>query len=154
MDDHQAACIATMKIATVRTIRPEKIPAAQRLRCAHIRSVSRIWRKSVARSAGDLSSSQVGGEVRGMSKMKIERNQKGGKTARKQMTNGPDIRETGGKEKTPTETILEQKLRKKKWFVIIARAEMLRVRGKVRFFVLGGKVCRRRVLVRRRDVVG
>lgn len=97
MNDNQAACIAIMKIATVRTISPEKIPAAQRLRCAHIRSVSRIWRKSVARSAGACSTSQVGGEVRGMNKMNIERNQKGGKTARKQMTNGPDIRATGGR---------------------------------------------------------
>jgi len=85
MDGHQVAYMATMKIAVVRVIMPEKIPAAQRLRCAHKRSVARVWRKSVARSTGDLS----GGGVKGTNKMRIERNQKGGKTARKQMTNGP-----------------------------------------------------------------
>jgi len=81
MDGHQGACIVTAtKIATVIITRNEKIPAAQKLRCAHIRSVARVWRKSVARSIGDLSSSQVGGGVMGMNKMGIERYQKGGKT--------------------------------------------------------------------------
>lgn len=99
MDGHQTACIATIKIATVRATRPEKTPAAQRLRSAHIRSVLRTWHKREARSGGDLSISQVGGGARGMSKMNIEKNQKGGKTARKHMTNGPIFGRRGGKGK-------------------------------------------------------
>lgn len=86
MGINQAACIAAMKMATVSAIRTEKMAAAQRLRCTHTRSMSR--REGVARSAGKLSRSPVGG-VRGMNKMRIEINQKGGKTAQKHMTNGP-----------------------------------------------------------------
>lgn len=41
-----------------------------------------------------------------------------------------------GKATTPTETILEKKLRKKNGFIIIAGADMLRVRRKVRFIVI------------------
>ncbi len=80
MDGHQAACVITTKAAAMKVTRPEKTPAAQRLRCAHIRSATRVWHKSTARSPEALSNSQVGG-VRGMIKMRIERNQRGGKTA-------------------------------------------------------------------------